>query len=65
VIVLEPGEEHWALLRELLLETGTAGNLTADAHLAALAIGQGAELCSTDSDFARFKALRWSNPLAP
>ena len=26
---------HWAVLRELLSETGTAGNLTTDAHLAA------------------------------
>ena len=34
-----------------------------DAHLAALAIEHGLELCSTDSDFARFEGLRWRNPL--
>ena len=43
---------------------GTAGNLTSDAHLAALALEFGAELCSCDADFARFPGLRWTNPLA-
>jgi predicted nucleic acid-binding protein len=47
----------------LLVEAGTAGNLVTDAHLAALAIESGAELCSSDSDFARFAKLRWTNPL--
>lgn len=64
VVPLAPGEEHWRILRALLEEAGTAGNLVGDAHLAALAIEHGAELCSTDSDFARFSTLRWSNPLA-
>jgi predicted nucleic acid-binding protein len=40
------------------------GNLTTDTHLAALAIENGCELCSTDGDFHRFPALRWVNPLA-
>jgi toxin-antitoxin system PIN domain toxin len=62
---LDPGEGHWSILRDLLLEAGTAGNLTSDAHLAALAIEHGAELCSTDADFARFQRLRWINPLLP
>lgn len=64
VVALVPGEEHWRILRDLLVQSGTAGNLTTDAHLAALAIEHGAELCSTDSDFARFRQLRWMNPLA-
>jgi toxin-antitoxin system PIN domain toxin len=64
VAPLEPGDSHWIILRELLVEAGAAGNLTTDAHLAALAIEQGAELCSTDADFARFKRLRWTNPLS-
>ena len=34
-----------------------------DAHLAAIAIGHGCELCSTDSDFGRFDHLRWRNPI--
>ena len=43
----------------------TAGNLTTDAHLAALAIGRGATLVSCDNDFARFGDLRLENPLSP
>jgi uncharacterized protein len=63
VTVVHPGPRHIGLLRELLLQSGTGGNLTSDAHLAALAIEQGAELYSLDSDFARFPNLKWSNPL--
>jgi len=44
--------------------TGTGGNLSSDAHLAALAIENDAELCSSDTDFARFTSLKWTNPLA-
>ena len=62
--VLHPGPRHWAILRGLLLPSGTAGNLTSDAHLAAIAVEHGAELVSTDTDFARFRALTWVNPLA-
>lgn len=64
VVPLAPGAEHWRILRELLAEAGTAGNLTTDGHLAALAIESGAELCSSDADFARFHKLRRTNPLA-
>lgn len=63
--VVHPTDRHSALLRELLAPLGTAGNLTTDAHLAALAIEHGAELCSTDADFSRFAGLRWVNPLKP
>ena len=58
-------EDHWRILRTLLSEAGTAGNLTTDAHLAALAIGRGATLVSCDNDFARFGDLRLENPLSP
>ncbi len=61
--IVHPTERHAALLRQFLQPVGTAGNLTTDAHLAALAIEHGAELCSADTDFARFSGLRWSNPL--
>ena len=63
VRVVREREDHWEVLRTLLSESGTAGNLTTDAHLAALAITRGATLVSCDSDFARFKGLRWENPL--
>lgn len=61
--VVEPTFEHAAVLRRLLESVGTGGDLTSDAHLAALAIEQGAEICSSDVDFARFKGLRWTDPL--
>jgi toxin-antitoxin system PIN domain toxin len=63
--VVTETEEHWTILRRLLGASGTAGNLTTDAHLAALAITRGATLVSCDGDFARFEGLRWENPLAP
>lgn len=61
--VVHPSPRHAALLGGLLLGAGTAGNLTNDAHLAALAIEHQAELHTTDADFRRFPGLRWSNPL--
>jgi toxin-antitoxin system PIN domain toxin len=64
VVRVVPGDHHWNTLKDLVAESGTAGNLTTDAHLAALALENGAELCSTDSDFARFPRLRWRNPLS-
>jgi hypothetical protein len=63
VTLVTAGPRHLQILRELLLPMGTGGNLTSDAHLAALAIEHGAELCSSDNDFARFPRLKWSNPL--
>jgi toxin-antitoxin system PIN domain toxin len=63
VTIPQPGSRHPALLRELLGAVGTAGNLVTDAHLAALAIEHGAELCSSDADFSRFPGLRWVDPL--
>jgi hypothetical protein len=61
--VLHSTNRHSQLLRELLAPLGTAGNLTSDAHLAALAIEHGAKLCSGDADFGRFPGLQWTNPL--
>lgn len=63
VTMLHPGGGHWSILRDLIESAGAAGNLTTDAHLAALAIEYDATLCSTDTDFARFPALKLSNPL--
>lgn len=64
VTLLAPTPRHWPLLRELLVAAGRRANLTTDAHLAALCIERGATLHSADSDFSRFRALRWVNPLA-
>ena len=62
--VVHPGPRHAVVLRQLLEPLGTGGNLTSDAHLAALALEHDAELCSADADFSRFPGIRWSNPLA-
>jgi uncharacterized protein len=56
--VVEPTQRHLSILKELIESTGAAGNLTNDAHLAALAIEHGAELVSFDRDFLRFEGLR-------
>ena len=61
--LIHPGDRHADILFGLLDEAGSAGNLTTDAHLAALAIEHQAELHSTDADMARFRGLRWTNPL--
>ena len=63
VRAVSPGEGHWTILRKLLRDSGTAGNLTSDAHLAALALELGASVCSTDADFERFPGIDRINPL--
>ena len=62
--VPEPGPAYSEVLGALLANTGVRGNLVPDAALAALAIEHGVTLCSADADFARFKGLRWENPLS-
>lgn len=56
--VLNPTDRHGALLARLLIGAGSAGNLTTDAHLAAIAIEHGAMLGTYDRDFERFPGLR-------
>jgi toxin-antitoxin system PIN domain toxin len=63
VHILHPGDTHAEILFQLLARLGTAGNLTTDAHLAALAIEYHGEIASADADFARFPGVRWFNPL--
>jgi toxin-antitoxin system PIN domain toxin len=60
----QPTERHADVLGEMLASAGAQGNTVPDAHLAALAIEHGLQLCSADTDFARFPNLRWVNPLA-
>jgi uncharacterized protein len=63
VVAVVPGEGHWTILRRLLRDSGTAGNLTSDAHLAAVALELGASVCSTDADFERFAGVERITPL--
>lgn len=61
-VAVQPTARHADLLRGLLRETGSAGNLTTDAHLAVLAIEHGAEIVSYDRDFGRFPGVRHRLP---
>ena len=61
-VVAQPSPRHASLLRGLLRDAGTAGNLTTDAHLAALALEHGADIVSYDRDFARFPGVRHRLP---
>ena len=65
VRIVQPTEKHWQFFREMLTTGKATANLVTDAHLAALALEHGCELCSTDADFARFPKLAWRNPLEP
>lgn len=61
--ILVPTPNHWTLVKDLLSSSGTAGNLTTDAHIAALAVEHGYTVYSNDADFGRFQNVRWVNPL--
>jgi toxin-antitoxin system PIN domain toxin len=64
VQILTPGETHWPLLRETIIDGQAAGPLMTDAQLAALTIESGGTLYTTDRDFSRFPGLKWVNPLS-
>lgn len=57
--VLHPTERHGDIFARLLHGIGAAGNLTNDAHLAALAIEHNAEIGTFDRDFKRFPGLQF------
>jgi len=64
VRLLTPTYQHWGIFRRLLLSGNASANLVSDAHLAALAVEHNCELYSTDVDFARFRDLKWTNPIS-
>ncbi len=59
-----PTDRHAGVLGALVTAYQLRGNLIPDAQLAALAIEHGLVVCSADTDFARFREIRWDNPLA-
>lgn len=61
-VVLEAGPRHLEILAGLLAPLGGGGNLTNDAHLAALAVEHRGRIISYDGDFARFGGVSWSTP---
>ena len=63
VRIIHPGEQHWAIFQVMLRDGKAIGSLVSDAHLAAMAVEHNCVLQSTDADFARFKGLKWNNPI--
>ncbi|MGC2625394.1 MAG: type II toxin-antitoxin system VapC family toxin [Candidatus Udaeobacter sp.] len=63
VRIVHPGEQHWAIFQVMLRNGKAIGSLVSDAHLAAMAVEHNCILQSTDVDFARFKGLKWNNPI--
>ncbi|MGB7084352.1 MAG: type II toxin-antitoxin system VapC family toxin [Phormidesmis sp.] len=59
----QPTDQHQILLSQLLKDTQATANLVPDAHLAVLAMEHGLEICTTDTDFARFPGCKWRNPI--
>jgi uncharacterized protein len=56
-------DRHGEILGTLARTYRISGNRVPDAHLAALAIEHGLEVCSADTGFARYTEIRWRNPL--
>jgi len=54
VRIVHETRDHWNILSRLVNEASAAANLIPDANLAAIAVGHGCTLCSSDRDFGRF-----------
>jgi toxin-antitoxin system PIN domain toxin len=64
VRIIHPTEHHWEIFQRMLRAGNATANLVSDAHLAALAVEHNCVLQSNDTDFARFRGLKWNNPIA-
>jgi toxin-antitoxin system PIN domain toxin len=64
VRIIQASEQHWELFQKMLRVGNATANLVSDARLAALAVEHNCVLHSTDTDFARFRGLKWKNPIA-
>jgi len=61
-VIVEPTPRHQELFDGLLNDVGTGANLVTDAHLAALSVEHNGAVISYDSDFGRFRGVRWRQP---
>lgn len=61
--LLEPGPRHWELVAELCRKANVSGGAVSDAQHAAVAIENGCEWVTRDSDFRAFEphGLRWQH----
>jgi toxin-antitoxin system PIN domain toxin len=64
VMLIQPGEKHWAIVQQFVTNGQCTGPLVMDAVLAAIVVEHGATLYTTDRDFSRFPGLEWVNPLS-
>ena len=63
LILLSETERHIGIFQQVIKESGAAGNLIHDAHIAALCLEHGvSELVTGDRDFLRFPDLQVTNP---
>ncbi len=62
VAVVGAGARFWELFQAQVSDAQVSGPLVTDAALAALAFEHGAILCSTDTDFRRFRGLKLLDP---
>ncbi|MFN8126836.1 MAG: type II toxin-antitoxin system VapC family toxin [Candidatus Nanopelagicales bacterium] len=61
-VIATPGPDHAHIMRRILGQAGTGGNLVNDAHLAALSIERQCPIVSFDNDFDRFPGVDWFPP---
>jgi uncharacterized protein len=63
VRIIVASDDHWSVLKRMIVEGQASGPLVSDAELVALTVEYGGVLYTADRDFARFPGLRWKNPL--
>lgn len=64
MIPMMPTDPDRGLFQKMLRVGNATANLVSDAQLAALALEHNCLRHSTDTDFARFRSLKWLTPLA-
>ena len=65
LILLSETPRHSEVMSAVVRESGVAGNLVHDAHIAALCLEHGVtELITGDRDFRRFSGLKVTDPFA-
>ncbi|HEY5998765.1 MAG TPA: TA system VapC family ribonuclease toxin [bacterium] len=63
LVLLRETERHPEIMRQVIAESGAAGNLLHDAHIAALCREHGVgEIITGDRDFSRFSGLSVTDP---
>ena len=61
-VIVEPTSRHLSVVRALLADVGTGGNVVNDAHLAALSLEHRGGVVTYDHGFGRFPDVSWRPP---